>query len=198
MTLFMLLCAFLASSTLALNLLMLKPQWTRSVASIGLALGLGLGGVDSVYALEMSSYSDARYSYKIDYPQSWTQSSATLSGERPLLAWTSPKVSSTSVSVVYTPVPADFNRLTSFGDLRGYLEPKGEGVSTQVIAEQSKGEKYTLEYVSEAPEQPKRHVITVFALRPQSAVLGVTAQALESDWAGQQDELKASIASFTY
>ena len=121
-----------------------------------------------------------------------------LSGERPLRAWTSPNSASTSVSVVYTPIPADFNRLTSFGDLQGYLKPKGEGVETEVISEQSKGEKYTLEYISQAPENPKRHVITVFALRPQTSVLGVTAQAIESDWVANQEALKASIASFTY
>ena len=149
-----------------------KPLWTRPLASLA-SVGVALQFIEisPVNALEMNSYNDAQHSYKIDYPKGWKQEEGTLSGERPLRAWTDPMALSTSISVVYTPVPADFNRLTSFGDIRGYLEPKGQGVSTEVIAEQSKGEKYTLEYVSEAPEQPRRHIITVFALRPQSAVL---------------------------
>jgi len=166
-----------------------------------ISTSLLFGDIDAHGAV-MKQYKDDVNSYMIDYPEDWKTSSGELSDERPVTAFTSPKTSTTSVSVVYTPIPADFSRLTSFGDLRGYLEPKGDGVETQVIGETSKGEKYTLEYISEQKGdevQPKRHVITMFALRPQSAVFGVTAQALEgADWEDSKEALKSMIASFKY
>ena len=54
--------------------------------------------------------------------------------------------------------------------------PLGEGVETTVITEKLKGESYSLEYTVSAPDAPIRHVFSVFALRPQESVVGLTIQ----------------------
>ena len=87
--------------------------------------------------------------------------------------------------------------MTSFGDLNNYLIPRGEGVDTEVLSQSSKGESVTVEYVSmKHPENVKRHVVTVFALRPAESVLGLTAQALESDFSDDKARLDAAVKSF--
>ena len=125
-----------------------------------------------------TTFTNTKEHYSVSYPSDWIVKDGQLSGERILKAFVNPKDASASVSIVYTPIPADFNRLSSFGDIESYLIPKGDGISTEVVSQSTKGETFTLEYISEAPEleQPKRHVITVFALRPQEAVIGLTAQ----------------------
>lgn len=50
------------------------------------------------------------------------------------------------------------------------------GVTSEVIEEFVKGETYTLEYIVSAPDAPKRHIQSVFALRPQESVIGLTVQ----------------------
>lgn len=77
----------------------------------------------------------------------------------------------------------DYTKLTSFGagkdTLRQYLLPTGDGVTSEVINEFVKGETYTLEYIVSAPDAPKRHVQSVFALRSQESVIGLTVQTKE-------------------
>lgn len=92
--------------------------------------------------------------------------------------------SSTSVSIVYSPIPADYTKLTSFGagkdTIRDYvLPPNKDGIQSTLISENVKGETYTAEYTVSTPDAPKRHVISVFALRPQEAVVGLTIQSTE-------------------
>jgi hypothetical protein len=146
----------------------------------------------------VKSFRDPQHAFSIQYPAGWTESSGALSGDRSVEAFVSPKDASTSVSIVYTPIPADFAKLSSFGDLQGYLIPKGEGVESKVLSERTKGDKITLEYVTSAPENPERHVITVFALRPAEAVIGVTAQAQEQNFAEAKADLTSIVDSFKY
>ena len=92
-------------------------------------------GLDDVNAIEseqpiMQTWVDKVDHYSIEYPTHWTASSGVLSGERTVTAFVSPSRPSSSISVVVTPIPADFTRLTSFGDLNNYLIPRGEGVDT--------------------------------------------------------------------
>ncbi len=150
-------------------------------------------------ALAMSegtkTYTDPLHGVSIAYPWGWQENKADLSGERTVNAFTNPSDSSASVSVVYTPIPADFTKLTSFGDLDGYLIPKGDGVTTEVISKVTKGERVTLEYITTAPNNPKRHVITVFALRPAEGVVGVTAQSEEATFKDNKTVFAESISS---
>ena len=54
-----------------------------------------------------------------------------------------------------------------------------QGVTSEVLNEFIKGETYTLEYIVSAPDAPRRHIQSVFALRPQESVVGLTVQTKE-------------------
>ena len=78
----------------------------------------------------------------------------------------------TSISAVYTPIAADFTRITSFGGietLRQYMIPKSDDITIEVVREKLQGDSYIVEYIIQAPNSPKRHIATVFALRPQES-----------------------------
>ena len=113
-----------------------------------------------------------------------------------------PKNSDRSVSVVYTPIPADFTKLTSFGDLQSYLLPKSQdGYSYQLISESTKGNMYSLEYIATAPDNenlPQRHVKTVFALRPAESVVGLTFQSPEKEFDSSRDIFDKVFSSFSF
>ena len=145
------------------------------------------------------TYLNDRYHTTFEIPKGWTASSGALSGERKIEAWIDPTSEDTSVSIVYTPIPADFTRLTSFGGgkdtIREYLVPRGEGIETEVLDEKVKGEAYTIEYVVSAPSQPTRHVITVFALRPAETVVGLTVQTRQESYDKNKDTLMAIVPS---
>ena len=103
---------------------------------------------------------------------------------------------------VYTPIPADFTRLTSFGDLRSYLVPKDQdGFKYNLISEKVKGNSYIVEYIATAPEKeglPVRHVKTLFGLRPAESVVGLTAQSTEEKFKDSKDIFEDAVDSFTF
>jgi len=141
------------------------------------------------------TYTNERYHTELHYPSNWNQQFGELSGERSLVAFVDPDDSDTSASVVFTPIPADYTKLNSFGGgketLRQYLLPTGENVESNVINENVKGDTYTLEYVVTAPNSPQRHIISVFALRSQESVIGLTIQTKESDFLSKKQTLEA-------
>lgn len=67
----------------------------------------------------------------------WTFDVGALSGERPVDAFVDPNDADSSVSIVYTPIPADFSRLSSFGGgkdtIRQYLLPSGNPLSISSV-----------------------------------------------------------------
>jgi PsbP len=87
-------------------------------------------------AVETATYLNARYHTTFKYPKEFIQATAAISGDRSVDAFVDPADASTSVSVVYSPIPADYTRLTSFGgkeNIRSYVLPRGEGVTSEVI-----------------------------------------------------------------
>ena len=176
-----------------------KKKATSAMLSAFLLSSTLLPLAAPAHAIEQVSFESKQGHYSLNYPSDWTQNEATLSGERKLKVFQSPTDKTASVSVVYTPIPADFMRLSAFGDIQQYLIPKGDGIHTEVISESTKGETYTLEYTSEAPgidpPQPMRHVITVFALRPQEAVIGLTAQASAGTFEASKETFTSIVKS---
>ena len=145
--------------------------------------------------IQTNVYFNDRYHTELRYPTKWTEKIGSLSGDRSIIAFTDPDDADTSASLVFTPIPADFTRLTSFGGgkdtLREYLLPRGDEIEATVINEKIKGETYTLEYVVKAPNNPTRHVISVFALRPQESVVGLTVQTKEDDYESKKSILES-------
>ncbi|KAJ1389800.1 hypothetical protein B484DRAFT_459646 [Ochromonadaceae sp. CCMP2298] len=69
-----------------------------------------------------------KYETKLSYPADWTEFQGTLSGDRSIVAFSAPTDADTSASIVFTPVPADYNKLNSFGGketIRSFLVPSG-------------------------------------------------------------------------
>lgn len=138
------------------NPLSLKPQLPRKLISAALSLSLSSFIVPlqpSIAAAGVQTYINERFHTSLNYPSGWVLKSGALPGERVVEAYVDPQDDQTSVSVVYTPIPADFTKLTSFasGNLRDYIIPHGEGITVQVLGEKTKGDVYTAEYVVEAP-----------------------------------------------
>lgn len=96
---------------------------------------------------------------------------------------------------MFTPIPADFNRLTAFGNLRDYMIPKGDDIRTEVLTESTKGEKYMVEYIITLPDGVTRHVQTVFALRPQESVVGLTVQTKQENYEQRREKLSVVVPS---
>lgn len=149
-----------------------------------------------------SSYRNDRYHTSLKYPSEWEKKSGDLSGGRSVDAFVDPKEVDISASVVYTPIPADFTKLTSFGDLQSYLLPKNQdGFSYKLISESTKGNMYTIEYVATAPESeglPERHIKTAFALRPAESVVGLTLQSPEKKFVNSKSIFDNVFGSFTF
>jgi hypothetical protein len=145
------------------------------------------------------TYQNPRYHTTFEPPVGWTYSTGKISGDRQVEAWIDPKNPVNSVSLVISPVPADFTRLTSFGGgkdtLQEYLIPRGDGIDCQVVGEMVKGETYTLEYTVAAPNNPTRHVITAFALRPAESVVGLTVTTEEAAWPSLKADLSTVVPS---
>jgi len=151
----------------------------------------------------LAVYSNERFGTSLKYPSGWEEKTGTLSGDRSVVAFTCPDDKDTSVSLVFSPIPADYNKLNSFGgkdNLRQYLLPSGDGISTKIVDEYVKGESYFLEYVVQAdlPDAAAsitRHVASVFALRPQESVVGLTIQTKEDTYPTYKDVFSAVIPS---
>ena len=151
---------------------------------------------------EYSSYRNDRFHTSLKYPSDWLEKNGDLSGGRSVDAFVDPKDSDVSASVVYTPIPADFTKLTSFGDLQSYLLPKNQdGYEYKLISESTKGNMYILEYIAIAPKTenlPERHVKTVFALRPAETVVGLTIQSPEEKFESSKTIFDSVFSSFTF
>ena len=155
----------------------------------------------STYAttLQTTDFVNERYHTGFTYPSDWEKKNGELSGGRSLDAFVDPNDPETSVSAVYTPIPADYNRISSFGGLetiRQYLIPRGDGVKSTVLSEKLFGESYMAEYIVEAPDSPTRHVQTVFSLRPKESVVGLTVQTLEENYEKNKQKLSVIVPSF--
>jgi hypothetical protein len=119
-------------------------------------------------------------------------------GGRSLKAFVDPADVDTSASLVITPIPADYTRLSSFGlkeNLRDNLLPAGDEVMTDVINEKIFGETYSLEYVVSAQTAPTRHVYSIFALKPQESVVGLVVQTTESRYSDVKNEMESIVNS---
>lgn len=146
---------------------------------------------------EYNVYENSRYHAKISYPKEYVLNTGVLSSDRKVDAFVDPADEKTSISIVTTAVPGDFNKLGSFGQgketIRDYMLPVIDGVSYQVLNEKVKGETYYIEYTS-ASDQINRHIWSIFALKPAEAVIGVTIQTTNYD--DNKDKLDTAFNSF--
>ena len=138
------------------------------------------------------AYSNERYKTTFNYPDDFKLFEGDLSGDRKVTAFIAPDDDDTNVSIVFTPIPGDFNRLTAFGDLIGYLIPEG----AKVLNEKTYGESYCVEYeTTEDQAGIASHIFTSFNLRPAESVVGLTVQSPVKSWDKQGPKLEPVMKS---
>ena len=64
-----------------------------------------------------------------------------------------------------------------------------------MLSETTKGEKYSVEYVIALPDGVTRHVQTVFALRPQESVVGLTVQTKQDTYEKNKEKISLVVPS---
>lgn len=159
--------------------------------------------VQQVLAKEDSSklYKNDIYHSSFSYPSQWIKLEGILSGDRIIDAFVDPNDKDTSVSIVYSPIPGDFNKLGSFGgkeSLKLFILPSGDDIKTKVISESVQGETFRLDYLLDAPNIPTKHVQSLFALKPAELVYALNVQVNEDAYNNQKDLIDAIIPSFKY
>jgi PsbP len=190
----------LAAKSLSLHQLTQVPSKHIKHVISSVLISSALLSTNAVLASEgdMKPYVNERYHTKLSYPSDWIVKEGTVSGDRSLQAFVDPNDADTSAALVFTPIPADYNRLSAFGGkdrLRDYMIPQGEGVTTDIVGETLKGETYCVEYVVTLPEGVTRHVQTVFSLRPKDAIVGLTVQTKQDTYDKNKAKLSLIVPS---
>ena len=165
--------------------------------SIGACIA-GICITSSAGAVDTKTFEYPRYGLTLSYPSNFVQATGTLSGDRPLFAFTSPDDEDVSASVVFTGVQGDYTRLGSFGDkttIRGYLFPSEPEANAKMITEKVNGENYFIEYTIAPPGETERHVQSIFALKPAEAIVSLTVQAPETLYEKYKSSLFDVVAS---
>lgn len=103
--------------------------------------------------------------------------------------------------MVATPVPGDFQKLTSFGPLDNVLNtlvPTGKDVDGKVISAKVDTAKnaYIIEYLITS-KGIERHLLTVFSLQPGRWLLTMTGTAKEANWKEREADIRKAVDSYS-
>ncbi|CAJ1962929.1 unnamed protein product [Cylindrotheca closterium] len=186
------------------------------VSAAGLATSSLLIKPSAVFAESSDNalvkYVDEDCKFTVSLPTSWEKSEQTLPDRRKITLYIKPgSEKKTLVSLVYTPVRADFTSLGSFGTAdevgQATILPKGEiagneGIDAKLLSAESKKGGYYFDYYQSSPGQPKTHFRTIFSLTagPTAAAGGVlvsiTAQTPESDYDSMKPLFEDILSSY--
>ena len=120
----------------------------------------------------------------------WKANQTTISGGRNIFAWVLDTPSAVgNITAVATPIPGDFQKLTSFGTIDAVADtilPPNRGLDGKMISsstvpisvEGSQGSAYLFDYEIQPPgtTMNRRHLWTLFSLKPGQWIVSVTAQ----------------------
>jgi len=134
-------------------------------------------------------------------PGSWeaSDSRSVSSGGRRLVVYADPASADTNVFLLVTPVRGDYTSLGSFGTLDAVQDtiiPSGPDIDATIVKAFSSPGRYHYEYTIQVPDQPKRHLNTVFTLINDN-IITFTTQAKEQDYTAVAANLKTIEDSFT-
>ncbi|KAJ8613115.1 hypothetical protein CTAYLR_004796 [Chrysophaeum taylorii] len=135
-----------------------------------------------------------------EVPESWaflSDTNAAVSGGRRLVVYSDATNSDTNVFLLITPVRGDYTQLGSFGTLdavQDTIVPRGPDIQSEVIASSSSAGRYNYEYTVQVPNQPKRHLRTIFTLMSDNIVT-FNAQAREEDYTSDVATVLRDIAA---
>eukprot|EP00591_Stephanopyxis_turris_P007775 CAMPEP_0195521740 /NCGR_PEP_ID=MMETSP0794_2-20130614/19271_1 /TAXON_ID=515487 /ORGANISM="Stephanopyxis turris, Strain CCMP 815" /LENGTH=261 /DNA_ID=CAMNT_0040651359 /DNA_START=9 /DNA_END=794 /DNA_ORIENTATION=+ len=180
-----------------------------------------LNSAESVLAadVEYVPYEDAECGFKLMVPKGWEMTTQSLRDRRKIVFFIDPSTAEstekTLMFIAYTPVRDDFTQISSFGTVDQVGEmtilPKGtiggvEGTESKMLLSESKKNAYFFDYVVKTPEQPKRHLRTIFSLAngatggAGAVLVTLTAQTADSNYADVKpvfDEMFNSYGKFT-
>ena len=136
----------------------LRQQFLKKIAVFTAGCAVFAGGNGLVVppadaAASVKTYVNTRYHTKIDYPSDFVDALGNVDDDatgRKVVAFIDPQNKDVSASLVFTAIPADYTRLTSFGSkdmLRDFVVPKAvDGLTTELISESTKGDDFTLSF----------------------------------------------------
>eukprot|EP01031_Cornospumella_fuschlensis_P031765 gene31765-38394_t len=174
--------------------LLRSGYWQRSAVAAALGTLAILPVSPSLAASDFINFHDESYHASFQYPSAWIRNDGQISGRRAVTAFVDPNHADTSVSIVYSPIAADFTKLGSLGGkdaLRLYLVPQGNGVTAEVLDERTSGDTYFVEYLLSTPSFQNRHIQSILALRPSEAIVGLTVQVPEDVFQVEKDTINA-------
>mmetsp|Transcript_18540 Transcript_18540/g.55129 ORF Transcript_18540/g.55129 Transcript_18540/m.55129 type:complete len:215 (-) Transcript_18540:18-662(-) len=132
-------------------------------------------------------------------PDAWVKLSGDPGGGRRLELYADPANSDTNAFALITPVRGDYTGLGSFGSVevvQATVMPPADDISYEVIRTEAPGGRYVYEYTVSVPDQPKRHLTTVFMVQ-QDCIVTFNAQAKQSDYSPAVAKvLQESVKSF--
>ena len=130
-------------------------------------------------------------------PSSWTKLSGGDVGGRTLLLYADPENADTNAFALITPIRGDYTSLGSFGNLetvQATVMPPADDIDYEVIKAEASTGKYIYEYTIAVPDQPKRHLTTIFMV-VADCIVTFNFQAKASDYTPAVGKLGAQIAS---
>jgi len=138
---------------------------------------------------------DDAVGYEFTVPDSFKENNTVLSGGRKLYLYVKDDV---NVSAIATPIPGDFQKLTSFGsvdNVANTILPKE--VSGKMNKVTARPDTYIFDYQIKPPNQPEKHLITLFTIRPGQYIVTLTAQANAENFAAQETQIRSIVDSFS-
>ena len=148
-------------------------------------------------AEELTKFQDEQCKFTLSLP-SWERSEQQLPDRRKIVLYVKPDSDKkTLLSLVYTPVRADFTSLGSFGSVdevaQATILPKStlagkDEIESKMLSAESKKQAYFFDYTQKVPGQPQTRFRTIFALAngatggAGSVLVSITAQTQEADY----------------
>ena len=130
-------------------------------------------------------------------PADWVKLSGDPGGGRKMELYADPNNADTNAFALITPVRGDYTSLGSFGSVevvQDTVMPKAEDITYDVIKSEAQTGKYVYEYIVQVPEQPKRHLTTIFMV-VSDCIVTFNFQAKQEDYNGDVPSLAKSVSA---
>ena len=130
-------------------------------------------------------------------PADWVKLSGDPGGGRKMELYADPNNADTNAFALITPVRGDYTSLGSFGSVevvQDTVMPAAPDITYDVIKSEAQTGKYVYEYIVQVPEQPKRHLTTIFMV-VSDCIVTFNFQAKQSDYNGDVPGLAKTVAA---
>ena len=157
------------------------------------ALAAGLQDV----SVPIGSASTALSKATFQVPSDWVKLSGDVTDGRKMALYADPANADTNAFALITPIRGDYTSLGSFGSVETVLEtvmPGADGISYEVIKAEAQSGKYVYEYTVQVPDQPKRHLTTIFMV-VADCIVTFNFQAKQTDYTKDVSALSKSTAA---